>query len=65
MPIYEYECGDCRHAFDCLQKIDAPRPPCPECGAVKVHKKISSSSFSLKGEGWEADGYGLRSKKGV
>ncbi len=57
MPVYEYECTDCRKVFEIQQKMaDAPLTACPECeGAVK--KLMSMSSFQLKGGGWYADGY--------
>jgi putative FmdB family regulatory protein len=53
MPIYEYECSACGHAFDVLQKVsDAPLRKCPECGKPKLKKLISAPSFRLKGGGW-------------
>ncbi len=58
MPIYEYQCEECEHKFDMLQKITAePLKECPECGGP-VHKLISSTSFILKGGGWYATEYG-------
>lgn len=57
MPIYEYGCQQCSHAFSKMQKIsDAPLRECPKCGG-EVKKLISSTSFVLKGGGWYADGY--------
>lgn len=54
MPIYEYECRDCGHRFEAIQKIsDAPLTDCPACGkASSVNKLISASAFRLKGGGW-------------
>ncbi|MEX1196305.1 MAG: zinc ribbon domain-containing protein [Pseudohongiellaceae bacterium] len=53
MPIYEYECRDCGHRFEALQKIsDAPRTDCPACGKASVSKLVSASAFRLKGGGW-------------
>ncbi len=58
MPIYEYQCEECEHKFDMLQKITAePLKECPECGGP-VHKLVSSTSFILKGGGWYATEYG-------
>ena len=58
MPIYEYECDKCGHAFEREQSIsDPPVKTCPECRSRKVTKLISRSSFVLKGGGWYADGY--------
>lgn len=61
MPVYEYECSNCRKVFEVQQKMsDAPLTACPECeGAVR--KLMSMSSFQLKGGGWYADGYGSAS----
>ncbi|MGE5625236.1 MAG: FmdB family zinc ribbon protein [Bacillota bacterium] len=53
MPIYEYECQACGHAFEALQKVsDAPLRKCPECGKPKLRKLVSAPSFRLKGGGW-------------
>lgn len=53
MPIYEYQCSNCEHEFDELQKIDdAPLKVCPECKKRKLVKLVSAPSFRLKGSGW-------------
>jgi putative FmdB family regulatory protein len=65
MPIYEYGCPDCGHQFDALQKFsDDPIRECPSCKALNVKKKISATSFVLKGSGWYKDHYGLKSGGG-
>jgi len=61
MPIYEYECKTCEKHFDKLVRLNAPVPPCPECGSTDVTKLVSTSSFVLKGGGWYKDHYGLKS----
>lgn len=62
MPIYEYQCPDCGHPFELLQKFsDPPATDCPKCGAGNVKKLISQTSFVLKGGGWYNDHYGLKS----
>ncbi|MCK6523946.1 zinc ribbon domain-containing protein, partial [Myxococcota bacterium] len=61
MPIYEYACPDCGHEFERLQKIsEPPVSVCPSCGAEKVRKLVSQTSFQLKGGGWYNDHYGLK-----
>lgn len=58
MPIYEYVCEICGEEVEKLQKLDDPPPKCPkedEHGDMK--KKVSQTSFSLKGGGWASDGY--------
>lgn len=53
MPIYEYQCQDCGHELDALQKIsDPPLVDCPACNASQLRKKISAPQFRLKGSGW-------------
>lgn len=53
MPIYEYQCDQCGHQFDALQKFsDAALEQCPECEKLALRKKISAPSFRLSGSGW-------------
>ncbi|MBU0744881.1 MAG: zinc ribbon domain-containing protein [Gammaproteobacteria bacterium] len=53
MPIYEYECKNCGHRLEQLQKMtDEPLLTCPECKKTQLVKLISNSSFQLKGTGW-------------
>ncbi|GAB3782135.1 FmdB family zinc ribbon protein [Dyella agri] len=53
MPIYEFECSQCGHRFDRLQKLsDADPTDCPECGAPRVQRRVSAPSFRLAGGGW-------------
>ncbi|MDX9714465.1 MAG: zinc ribbon domain-containing protein [Dissulfurispiraceae bacterium] len=63
MPIYEYVCEDCGMEHEIVQKItDEPLSVCPVCaGAMK--KKISSTSFVLKGTGWYVTDYASKDKK--
>lgn len=57
MPIYEYQCKECRKIHEIWQKInEKPAERCPDCGG-QLHKLVSLSSFQLKGGGWYADGY--------
>ncbi len=58
MPIYEYECLNCKRVEEALQKItDAPLTTCSHCQG-KLQKLISHSSFHLKGSGWYVTDYG-------
>lgn len=53
MPIYEYQCSECGHQQEALQKMsDAPLTDCPACGQVALKKQISLAGFRLKGTGW-------------
>ncbi len=62
MPIYEYQCPSCSHEFERIMRVSADAPDCPECGD-QVKKKVSMSSFHLKGEGWYVTEYGKSGKK--
>jgi len=58
MPVYEYMCKACDHEFERAQRIsDNPLKKCPACGAMKVKRLISRTSFVLKGGGWYSDLY--------
>lgn len=53
MPIYAFECADCGHDFDRLQKLSDPDPEaCPACGAKAVRRCLTAPSFRLAGSGW-------------
>lgn len=56
MPLREYDCPKCG-TFEVLQKMnDAPLEQHEACGSP-VSRRVSLSSFSLKGGGWYSDGY--------
>lgn len=53
MPIYAFQCAECGHTFDRLQKISDPDPQaCPSCGAPAVKRQVTAPSFRLAGGGW-------------
>jgi len=53
MPIYEYQCRECDHRLEKLQKIsDAPLTDCPACSRPALVKLVSAAGFRLKGGGW-------------
>jgi len=53
MPIFEYQCQNCGHTLEILQKInEAPLEICPQCEKKELKKLISAGSFILKGTGW-------------
>lgn len=66
MPIYEYICQECHHAFDAMQRIsDAPLTTCPACQADSLIKCISAPAFQLKGSGWYATDFKSKPKTAV
>jgi putative FmdB family regulatory protein len=43
MPLYEYRCPACRHAWDALlSRWDSPAPACPACGAERSERRLSA-----------------------
>ena len=66
MPIYEYQCDDCNHVLDALQKVsDTPLVDCPECGKTSLRRLISAPNFRLKGEGWYETDFKKENRKNV
>jgi len=65
MPIYEYECTECGHRLETIQKVtEAPLADCPTCGKIAALKRlISAAGFHLKGGGWYATDFKNSGKK--
>ncbi len=50
MPVYEYNCRDCRESFEKLVRIvGAQQIVCPHCGSSNTLKKLSI--FATKSAG--------------
>ena len=61
MPLYEYECNDCAHRFERIQKFSDPLvSTCPVCGGA-VRKLLSSPAIQFKGTGWYVTDYAKKS----
>lgn len=66
MPIYEYQCSECGHQMEALQKMsDAPLVDCPACAKPGLQKQISAAGFRLKGGGWYETDFKTGSKKNL
>ena len=53
MPFYEYQCNNCGHSLEAMQKVsDPPLKKCPHCGKSQLQKLMSAPVFRLKGGGW-------------
>ncbi|MFT6408300.1 MAG: putative FmdB family regulatory protein [Arenicella sp.] len=53
MPIYQYQCTECGHGLEALQKMSDPKlVDCPECKAPALKKQLTAAAFKLKGTGW-------------
>lgn len=62
MPLYEYECSQCGHRFELIQRFsDPPAETCVSCGTGPVHKLLSAPAVHFKGTGWYVTDY---AKKG-
>jgi len=62
MPIYEYECDQCGHHVEALQKFsDPPITECERCHG-RMKKLISQNTFRLKGTGWYVTDYASKSE---
>jgi len=63
MPIYEYQCNDCRARHEVIQRIsDAPPEHCPKCGGG-LKKLFSSPAIQFKGSGFYKTDYPSASSK--
>jgi len=52
VPIYDYRCDHCGHAFSAVQSYkDQPLEKCPKCGK-KPRRLIGSPAIVFKGSGW-------------
>ena len=40
MPIYEYACADCGHAFEALVRAGS-QPECPQCHSQTLERQLS------------------------
>jgi len=64
MPIYEYQCKECRSHFEKRQSVsDEPLKICESCGG-ELEKQWSLSGFQFKGEGWYVTDYAGKKDKG-
>ncbi len=46
MPMYEYVCMKCESHFEELVRTDDATVACPDCGATKVARQLSTFSFA-------------------
>ena len=64
MPIYEYQCKECGHQLEAIQRFsDAPLTLCPVCEKPGLAKQLSAPSFRLKGGGWYETDFKTGNKK--
>jgi len=64
MPLYEYQCLECDHLFEVIQKFsDPPVEKCKKCGGP-VRKLMSSPAIQFKGSGWYVTDYARKGSGG-
>lgn len=71
MPIYRYECKECKHAEEMIQSYEEgdafqsslateEKPSgvcCPKCDRPHWRRVIGGTQFKLAGRNWYRDGY--------
>ena len=66
MPIYGYQCRNCGHELDALQKMsDDPLTDCPACGEPQLKRQLSAPRFRLKGGGWYETDFKTDNKRNI
>ena len=57
MPLYEYQCKQCRQRMEKIQSFTAPHEKvCPKCGG-ELERVISAPAIQFKGAGWYVNDY--------
>lgn len=57
MPTYVYQCENCEHQFETIQKMtDDPLTECPECKG-KIRRLLFPVGIVFKGSGFHVNDY--------
>jgi putative FmdB family regulatory protein len=65
VPLYEYQCKDCGHRFEKIQKFSDPLvTDCPKCGKQSVEQLLSAPAVQFKGSGWYVTDYASKKSSG-
>jgi putative FmdB family regulatory protein len=63
LPLYEYQCKQCKEHVEKIQKFaDPPLRKCPRCGG-ELERLLSSPAIQFKGSGWYITDYARKSAK--
>lgn len=66
MPIYEYQCVECEHIEEVIQKVsDDPLVECPACNRLALKKNVTAAGFRLSGGGWYETDFKSGDKKNL
>ena len=61
MPLYEYQCQQCKAHFEKIQRFsDPPLSNCERCGG-KLERLVSPPAIQFKGSGWYITDYARKS----
>ena len=61
MPLYEYQCLNCRALTEKIQKFsDPPLTTCEKCGG-ELERLLSAPAIQFKGSGWYVTDYARKS----
>ncbi|MGD2154920.1 MAG: zinc ribbon domain-containing protein [Gemmatimonadales bacterium] len=64
MPTYEYQCGNCSHRFEKIQKISDPaQVECPRCASIADRLISGGAGLLFRGSGFYATDYRSKSYK--
>ena len=64
MPLYEYQCSECKRKIEVLQKFSDPvLSECSECGG-ELERILSVPSIRFKGSGWYVTDYSSKNSNG-
>jgi putative FmdB family regulatory protein len=65
LPLYEYRCTQCGHAFEKIQSFSAtPESVCPECGGP-LERPLTAPALQFKGAGWYVNDYAPKTSGGA
>ena len=56
MPLYEYRCRTCQHAFETLVRSWNEAVHCPSCSGEDVDKQLSTFAMAMGGPSFESGG---------
>lgn len=50
MPIYEYRCESCRHAFEVFLASSTEQAVCPACQGIQLQRLMSTFAANVAGK---------------
>lgn len=57
MPLFDYECIDCQHLWEQLERKCNEKIVCPKCKSKNIKKLIANFSVTFKGTGFYETDY--------